>query len=109
MKYFRLKDSLKVPDRRYTKLAHIIKKLDAHEATIRIVQFLLPQEEAKHCTSARVQGTTVFLTFDSNAWATRARFRVPTLLEAMQELAQFSHVEKVVVTTNRGVRPAHSV
>ncbi len=109
MKYFRLKDSLKVPDRRYTKLADIIKKLDAHEATIRIVQFLLPQEEAKHCTSARVQGTTVFLTFDSNAWATRARFRVPTLLEEMQELAQFSHVEKVVVSTDRGARSAHSV
>ena len=109
MKYFRLKDSLTVPDQRYTKLAHIIKKLDAHEATIRVVQFLLPQEEAQHCTGARIQGSTAFLTFDSNAWATRARFRVPTLLEAMQQLAQFSHVEKVVVTTNRGTPPEDSV
>ena len=106
MIYYRLKDSLASPDKYYTKLARIIKKLDAHQATIRVVQFLLPAEEAKHCTSARVQDTTVFLTFDSNAWATRARFRVPTLLEQMRALSQFSHVEKIVVSTNRGVLPS---
>lgn len=109
MKYYRLKDSLEKPDKRYTKLARIIKELDAHQATIRVVQFLLPEEEANHCTSARVQGTTVFLTFDSNAWATRARFQAPVLLEQMQELAQFSHVEEIVVSTNRGAPPNDSV
>ena len=105
MKYYRLKDSLDQPDKHYTKLARIIKELDAHQATIRVVRFLLPKEEASHCTSARVQGDSVLVSFDSNAWATRARFRAPMLLEQMQELAQFSHVKKVVVSTNRGVPP----
>ena len=109
MKYYRLKDSLEKPDQRYTKLSRIIKKLDAHQATIRVVQFLLPEEEGSHCTGARVQGTKVFLTFDSNAWATRARFQVPTLLGQMQELAQFSHVEEIVISTSRGAPPIESV
>lgn len=106
MTYYRLKDSLESPDKRYTKLARIIKELDAHQATIRVVQFLLPAEEANHCTSARMQDATVFLTFDSNAWATRARFRAPTLLNQMRELSQFSHVKKIIVSTNRGAPPA---
>ena len=109
MKYFRLKDSLETSDRNFTKLAQIIKKLDAHQATMRVVQFLLPKEEGRHCTGARVQGTTVFLTFDSNAWATRARFCTPSLMEQMKELAQFAHVEKIVVSTSRGATQFESV
>ena len=101
MNYYRLKDSLVAPDKRFSKLARIIKELDAHQATIRVVRFLLPDEEASHCTGARVQGDTVFVSFDSNAWANRARFRAPMILEQMQELAQFSQVKKVVVNTNR--------
>ncbi|MYC25140.1 MAG: DUF721 domain-containing protein [Gammaproteobacteria bacterium] len=101
MNYYRLKDSLAAPERRFSKLARIIKELDAHQATIRVVRFLLPEEEASHCTGARVQGDTVFVTFDSNAWATRARFRAPLLLEHMQELAQYSHLEKVIVNTSK--------
>ncbi len=108
MNYYRLKDSLVAPDKRFSKLSRIIKKLDAHQATIRVVRFLLPEEEASHCTGARVQGNTVFVSFDSNAWATRARFRTPMLLEQMQELAQFSHVEKIVVNTNREVSSSES-
>ncbi|MXZ55730.1 MAG: DUF721 domain-containing protein [Gammaproteobacteria bacterium] len=102
MNYYRLKDSLVAPDKRFSKLARIIKELDAHQATIRVVRFLLPEEEASHCTGARVQGNTVFVSFDSNAWANRARFQTSMLLEQMQELAQFSHVKKIVVNTNRG-------
>lgn len=101
MTYFRLKDSLQAPDQRFTKLARIIKKLDAHQAAVRVVRFLLPKEEASHCTGARVQGTSLFVTFDSNAWATRARFHSKDLLEQVQTLAQFSHVSRVVVSTNR--------
>lgn len=103
MNYYRLKDSLVAPEKRFSKLARIIKELDAHQATIRVVRFLLPEEEASHCTAARIQGDTVFVSFDSNAWATRARFQVPMLLDQMQELAQFSHVEKIVVNTNREI------
>ncbi len=103
MNYYRLKDSLVAPDKRFSKLARIIKELDAHQATIRVVRFLLPDEEASHCTGARVQGDTVFVSFDSNAWATRARFRAPMILEQMQELAQFSQVKNVIVNTNRGI------
>ncbi|MYD45442.1 MAG: DUF721 domain-containing protein [Gammaproteobacteria bacterium] len=108
MDYYRLKDSLSAPEKRFSKLARIIKELDAHQATIRVVRFLLPEEEASHCTGARVQGDTVFVSFDSNAWATRARFRSPMLLEQMQELAQFSHIEKIVVNTNRGTPSSES-
>lgn len=108
MKYYRLKDSLEAPDKRYSKLARIIKELDAHQATIRVVQFLLPEGEARHCTSARVKGTSVFVTFDSNAWATRARFCTPDLLKQMKALAQFSHVEKIVVSTHRAAPPIDS-
>ena len=108
MNFYRLKDSLAAPDKRYSKLARIIKELDAHQATIRVVRFLLPEEEASHCTGARVQGDTVLLSFDSNAWATRARFRVPMLLEQMQELAQYAHVAKIVVNTNRAVSSGES-
>ena len=103
MNYFRLKDSLAVPEKRFSKLSRIIKELDAHQATIRVVRFLLPEEEAGHCTAARIQGDTVFVSFDSNAWASRARFRAPMLLEQMQELAPFSHVEKIVIKTNRAI------
>ena len=103
MKYYRLKDSLELRDQRYTKLARIIKKLDTHQATIRVVQFLLPEEEARHCTGARIQGATLVVSFDSNSWATRVRFHTTTLLEQIQELAQFSHIKKIVVITNRGI------
>lgn len=103
MNYYRLKDSLVAPEKRFSKLARIIKELDAHQATFRVVRFLLPEEEASHCTGAKVQGDTVFVSFDSNAWAARARFQAPLLLKQMRELAQFSHVGKIAVNTNREI------
>ena len=109
MKYYRLKDSLEARDEQYTKLARIIKKLDSHQAAIRVVRFLLPEKEASHCTGARVQGTSLLVSFDSNAWATRARFHTTNLLEHVQTLAQFSHVVKVVVVTDRGTSRMDSV
>jgi len=48
------------------------------------VRALLPAGERPHCLRASSQDGVLVLTVDSAAWATRLRYRIPALLDALE-------------------------
>ncbi|MCY4142489.1 MAG: DUF721 domain-containing protein [Gammaproteobacteria bacterium] len=71
--------------------------------TTKIVQSVLPANEAPHCVGASVKGTVVVLMADSAAWASRLRFRKKALLANLQQIQRFALVQDIIFVTNATV------
>ncbi len=77
--------------------------------TTKIVQSMLPDNEAPHCVGASVKGNVVVLMADSSAWASRLRFRKKTLLSNLQQIQRFAPVQEIIFVTNAAAADAASV
>ena len=62
---------------------------------------LLPPEDAPRFEVANIRGDRLTVHASSAAWATRLRFRVPELLPALRQLADFANVEEVSIRATR--------
>ena len=62
---------------------------------------LLPPDEAPRFEVANIRGDRLTVHASSAAWATRLRFRVPELLPALRQLADFANVEEVSIRATR--------
>lgn len=103
MTIVRLRDVLKSRSRRRSRLSRLINQIEYDSETTKIVQALLPENEASHCVGASIKGKVVVLMVDSAAWANRLRFRKKTLLSDLRQIQRFAVVQDIIVVTNSTV------
>ncbi|MCY3626549.1 MAG: DUF721 domain-containing protein [Gammaproteobacteria bacterium] len=99
-KYYHIKESLQPTDKRKGKFQRLINRLHSHQSLKQIVKHLLPEEEAEHCVGTHVRGSTLTIIVDSSSWGNRIRFTQMTLLSDLRKLANFAHIQRIVVITD---------
>jgi len=99
-KYYHIKESLQPTDKRKGKFQRLINRLHSHQSLKQIVKHLLPEEESEHCVGTHLRGSTLTIVVDSSSWANRIRFAQMTLLSSLHRLANFTHIQRIVVITD---------
>lgn len=99
-KYYHIKESLQPTDKRKSKFQRLINRLHSHQSLQQIVKHLLPEEESEHCVGTHLRGSTLTIVVDSSSWANRIRFSQISLLSQLRRLANFAHVQRIVVITD---------
>ncbi|NIQ10147.1 MAG: DUF721 domain-containing protein [Gammaproteobacteria bacterium] len=61
------------------------------------LQTLLDSELAEHCHLLNVRDGLIIIACDSTAWATRLRYQIPTLLEALRQLRGLDDIRDIQV------------
>lgn len=65
-------------------LATLLQRISSQQAALQKVSALLPDDLRTHCLHADFRQRELLLLFDSPAWANRARYLAPTLLEELR-------------------------
>lgn len=70
----------------------------------RLIQNTLDPEMAAHCQLLNLRNSSLIMACDSTAWATRLRYHVPTLLQALQQ-SGLSGVADIQIRVSPVVQP----
>ncbi len=76
-------------------LARLINRASQQDAWTDQLRALLPQELASECRVANVRDQILTVHIGNAAWATRFRFLIPSLLESLVRLADFTAVTDI--------------
>lgn len=74
----------------------------------RLIQTFLDPELAGHCHVLNLRGTSLLLATDATVWATRLRYQIPMLLQALQQHASLKELKDIqirVIPSNRATPP----
>jgi hypothetical protein len=69
-----------------------------------LIQNTLDPEMAAHCQLLNLRNSSLIMACDSTAWATRLRYQVPTLLQALQQ-SGLSGVADIQIRVSPAVQP----
>ena len=93
----KIDDLLSVDHRRHTPLDRLLRVAADQQHHLAALRALLPATLRRGISGANLRGSTLTLFCDNGALATRLRFQLPTLLEALRELADYAAVEDIKV------------
>lgn len=99
---------MRVGHRHSFELDRLLRQADDQEAWTSALRAVLPDDLAPHCWVTEVRRDTLIVVTDHPAWATKARFSLPSVLPSLRNLAAFTNVRQSIVRVAADTREGES-
>ena len=83
-------------------LARLVRRAELRESWTEQLRAVLPPSIAPHCRVANIRGTRLTIQVVDSSWATRLRFELPKVTQALTALEDFAGVEEIKIRAAPG-------